>query len=63
MKPLLVLVIIFNSMEIIGKFILSFVEHENKVTAVGAFFDASLYSVSLIILSVFALKLTRKFEM
>jgi hypothetical protein len=63
MKPLLVLVIIFNSMEIIGKFILSFVEHENKVMAVGAFFDASLYSVSLIILSVFALKLTRKFEM
>tara|TARA_R110002020_G_scaffold47304_9_gene134653 strand:+ start:605 stop:796 length:192 start_codon:yes stop_codon:yes gene_type:complete len=63
MKVLLWLVIAWNSIDLIGKLILSFTDHENIAFALGSFIDASIYSVSLIILTVFTLKLIGKFKM
>lgn len=57
MKILLWIVIAWNSVDLVGKLILSFAERETIATALGSFLDASIYSVSLIILAVVAFKL------
>lgn len=63
MKVLLWLVIAWNSIDLIGKLILSFADYESIAMALGSFLDASIYSVSLIILAVFALNLIGKSKM
>jgi len=58
MKVLLWVVIIWNVFDLVGKLILSFTKTDTILTALGSFIDASIYSVSIIVLAFLTLKFT-----
>ena len=57
MNWLLYIVLIWNTVDLVGKFILEMAKEGSVFIRIGRFFDTSIYSVSLIILAVIALKL------
>jgi len=60
MKIVLGVIIGWNMVDLVGKLILSFTKTESIITALGAFIDASIYSVSIIVLALAALKILNK---
>jgi len=57
MRISLLVVIVWNTVDLVGKLINHLSESINVVTGLGSFIDAAIYSVSIIVLALSALKL------
>jgi hypothetical protein len=57
MRISLLVIIFWNTVDLMGKLISHISDSENIITGLGSFIDATIYSVSIIVLALVALKL------